>query len=427
MYNFSKTNASILQLGLARSGYYNGAVDGIIGERTTDAIERFLKDNNLEQNENQDVFLMDLLERLLTYLAGYVVKSVALGDTFYSLAEKYNTTVRQIEIANPNVNPNNLKMGEKLVVPITESSTITNLNYNSFLVRAVELGISKRYPFCELIPIGRSVWGKMIYLLKMGEGDKEIFFNGEHHANEWITTPIVLKYFEKCAEALANGEAIGKRSAEEIFKKVKLCVVAAVNPDGLDIVNESITESRKAEIKKLSDNYPSIKYPQGWKANANGVDLNLNYPAGWEKARDIKYEAGYTMPGPRDFVGAAPLDQPESICIYNLTVLSKFLLTISYHTQGAVIYWKYLDFMPEYSKEIGERLAAASGYELEITPATSGYAGYKDWFIQTYNRPGYTIEAGVGENPLPISDFDRIYKENEPLMTEAIESVIELL
>ena len=38
--------------------------------------------------------------------------------------------------------------------------------------------------------------------------------------------------------------------------------------------------------------------------------------------------------------------------------------------------------------------------------------GYKDWFIQIYNRPGYTIEAGLGENPLPISQFDIIYKDN---------------
>ena len=38
--------------------------------------------------------------------------------------------------------------------------------------------------------------------------------------------------------------------------------------------------------------------------------------------------------------------------------------------------------------------------------------GYKDWFIQTYNSPGYTIEAGLGENPLPISQFDKIYKDN---------------
>ncbi len=31
------------------------------------------------------------------------------------------------------------------------------------------------------------------------------------------------------------------------------------------------------------------------------------------------------------------------------------------------------------------------------------YGGYKDWFIQDFNRPGYTLELGEGQNPLPMS------------------------
>ena len=49
---------------------------------------------------------------------------------------------------------------------------------------------------------------------------------------------------------------------------------------------------------------------------------------------------------------------------------------------------------------------------MEDTPTVSGYAGYKDWFIQDFNLPGYTIEAGLGENPLPISQFNQIYNDN---------------
>ena len=52
-------------------------------------------------------------------------------------------------------------------------------------------------------------------------------------------------------------------------------------------------------------------------------------------------------------------------------------------------------------------------------PYESSFAGYKDWFIQTFNRPGYTIEAGLGVNPLPISDFNQIYRDNERLLVLA--------
>ena len=54
----------------------------------------------------------------------------------------------------------------------------------------------------------------------------------------------------------------------------------------------------------------------------------------------------------------------------------------------------------------------ASGYTVENVPFNSSFAGYKDWFIQDYNKPGFTIEAGIGQNPLPISQFDEIYKNN---------------
>lgn len=53
-----------------------------------------------------------------------------------------------------------------------------------------------------------------------------------------------------------------------------------------------------------------------------------------------------------------------------------------------------------------------AGYSVENVPFNSSFAGYKDWFIQDYNLPGYTIEAGLGNNPLPISQFDKIYSDN---------------
>ena len=125
------------------------------------------------------------------------------------------------------------------------------------------------------------------------------------------------------------------------------------------------------------------------------------------------------MPGPRDFVGSYPLSEPESRAMVNITNQNGYQLTLSYHTQGEVIFWKYDDLEPPRSFEIGRRLAAVSGYALEETPPESANAGYKDWFILNFNKPGYTIEAGLGINPLPLSQFETIYRDNEPLMTEA--------
>lgn len=109
---------------------------------------------------------------------------------------------------------------------------------------------------------------------------------------------------------------------------------------------------------------------------------------------------------------SGPLTEPESLAIYNFTLAHNFRLVLSYHSQGEVIYWQFQNYNPPNSLYIGQQFSYASGYSLEETPYNSSFAGYKDWFIQNYNRPGYTIEVGLGENPLPISQFDKIYYDN---------------
>ena len=142
------------------------------------------------------------------------------------------------------------------------------------------------------------------------------------------------------------------------------------------------------------------------------MDLNLQFPAGWENAKLIKYSQGFTSPAPRDFVGFGPLTEPESLALYNFTLKHNFKLVIAYHTQGKEIYWQFQDYAPQKAEEIGKIFSNVSGYSLSEVPYNSSFAGYKDWFLQQYQRPGYTIEAGIGENPLPLSQFNDIYNNN---------------
>lgn len=111
-------------------------------------------------------------------------------------------------------------------------------------------------------------------------------------------------------------------------------------------------------------------------------------------------------------MGYGPLTEPESLAIYNFTLSHNFRLVIAYHTQGQEIYWNFQNINPPRGLEIARSFSNASGYSVENVPYNSSFAGYKDWFIQDFNRPGYTIEAGIGENPLPISQFNEIYNDN---------------
>lgn len=47
------------------------------------------------------------------------------GDTFYSIAKKFNVRMKDVESANPNIVPAKLKVGDKVQIPAASSSTST--------------------------------------------------------------------------------------------------------------------------------------------------------------------------------------------------------------------------------------------------------------------------------------------------------------
>lgn len=402
----------LVQLALTRAGA-ELMVDGVFGVRTQDALISFQTSKEIEPSGYVDA---QTEEELRPYLLGYRIVETRNGDSFYNLAVRYSTTVSAIRLANPQVRPQNLPSGTLLTVPLGFDLVATNVHYTYYYLSLLVNGLLKRYPFCSVASIGQSVLGKRLYCLQIGRGRQALMYNGAHHANEWITVPLLMCFFERYAAALASGTSIFGLNAQSLYEKTNLFVVPMVNPDGVDLVNGVASDAVVRSAKDIANKFSDIPFPSGWKANIEGVDINLNYPAQWERAKAIKFAQGYDMPAPRDYVGTAPLTAPESQAMANLTRTNDFLLTLSYHSQGEVIYWKFDDYLPPRSLEIGEAFSKTSGYALELTPTASGAAGYKDWFIQEYNRPGYTVEVGRGENPLPLSQFDEIYKNNLGIM-----------
>ena len=280
--------------------------------------------------------------------------------------------------------------------------------------------IAERYPFTKLEKVGTTDFQRPIWMLTVGTGKRRVLFTAAHHANEWITALVLLKYAEDLAEAIADQGILFGQRAKEMADAVTIHLIPLVNPDGVDLVNGALNEdSQYALAKTLAENYPAIPFPNGWKANLLGTDLNLQYPAGWLQAREIKFSQGYTKPGPRDYVGRSPLNQMETEALAQLTEKLNPELVLAYHSQGKEIYWKFKEYVVPGARELGEVMARVSGYRLADTPEESAYAGYKDWFIQTFRRPGYTVEVGQGENPLPLRQFPEIYRDNVPLLNIA--------
>ena len=348
---------------------------------------------------------------LLPWLTGYRHYRVVPGDTYSRIASRYGTTVRALITANPNQDPLRLYVGQVLTVPLGFEVVPTDVPFTYELLSLCLEGLKARYPFLTARAVGESLYGRKVWQIAVGLGPRRVLYNAAHHANEWITVPVLLKFLEAYARAVSENGKLYGFPAQALYQRTTLHLVPMVDPDGVDLVTGGLREGDPgwAEARALADSYPEIPFPAGWKANLRGVDLNLNYPARWEQAREIKFAQGWDRPGPRDYVGPAPLSEPETEALAGLTDRTRPELTLSLHTQGNVIYWKFGNLEPAGARELGERFAAVSGYALEDVPYASGFAGYKDWFILTRDRPGYTVEVGAGTNPLPLSQFDDIY------------------
>lgn len=299
---------------------------------------------------------------------------------------------------------------------VPENTPITSVE-NTRVIRE----LVQRYPFCRTEVIANTAFQRPITTLVIGTGPRKVLFTASHHANEWITTPVLLRFAEEFAEAIQTGGTIYDMDAGELSRQVTIYMVPMVNPDGVDLVTGAIQRGNIQYdlASRLGENYPLIPFPNGWKANLLGVDLNLQYPAGWLQAREIKFSQGYTLPGPRDYVGRAPLNQLESRALAEYTEYIDPALVLAYHAQGKEIYWQFADIRVPGAEELGRKMADASGYTLADVPYASGFAGFKDWFVQEFGRPGYTIEVGQGMNPLPITQLPEIYQDNLPILVIA--------
>lgn len=411
----------LLQLALNRAGFGPLQTDGIFGALTQEALRRFQRGNGLLAD---GIAGAHTHRALLPWYTGYTVHRLRAGESFWLLAQRYGVSAAAIALANPGLDPERLSIGTAVTVPLPFPLVPTDIDWCSQLVDYCVQGLAARYSFLRRASIGRSVLGRPLWSLTLGQGGSRVLYNAEHHANEWITTVLLLRFVEELAAAFAAGTELGGLSAAALLSDTTLALIPAVNPDGMDLVTGELRGGEAWDrARQIASAYPRFPFPSGWKANLEGVDLNLQYPAGWEQARANKFAQGIVSHAPADFVGGAPLEAPEARALYDFTLRFDPALIQAWHTQGEVIYWRYLDYEPPGSRQIADTFASLSGYSVEETPFASGFAGYKDWFIQDYMRPGYTLEAGRGVNPLPITDFEAIYRDARGILLAGMAAV----
>lgn len=360
----------------------------------------------IDSNPNVNPLALQILQTIK--IPGYVTTpyTIQRGDSIWGIAQRMNMPTDAIFLMNPTLNPNQLQIGQEILLPVRVTWRVVNgkqdYDYSTMLndIRTLQV----IYPFLKNNSIGNSVLGNPIPVLNIGNGQKRVHFNASFHANEWITTSVVMTFLNDYLLSLTNNSSIRGLYTWPLYLQTTLNIVPMVNPDGVDLVLNGPPADETIRSNLIEWNNGSTDF-SGWKANINGVDLNDQFPAEWELER----ENNPKTPGPRDYGGESPLSQPESIAMAELTKEMDFARVLAFHTQGKVIFWGFQGLEPPESEQLVNEFARVSGYEPVQT--IDSYAGFKDWFIQDWRRPGFTVELGLGTNPLPISQFEEIYED----------------
>lgn len=264
----------------------------------------------------------------------------------------------------------------------------------------------------EIFSVGKSVLGKEIYATHIGSDDGvQILIQAGIHAREYITSLLLVEL----ARNIHNNDMI---------KSGGIYFVFLTNPDGAQISLDGL-DSVDCEITKrylLLGNNENTNFST-YKANINQVDLNTNFDADWGNGSQNVF-----CPKSENFVGFYPNSEREVQNLINLTLKTKPLLTISYHSKGNIIYYGFEgQSQANISRDmaIGEALSESTNYPLIFTENSTG--GYKDWCIQKLTIPSYTIEVGDDSlaHPIEEENLPEIYARNKNVPIIALEKAIE--
>ena len=285
--------------------------------------------------------------------------------------------------------------------------------YDYFERKKVIDNLCEEYTFLKKGIIGKSCSGKGIPLLKLGSGESYSLIVAGVHGSERITTNVLLMFIEELCHTLKNDGCMAEIKVLKALKGRGVIFLPCLNPDGCDI--SLLGKKACGEFGDKIENLCRGDFDH-WNANLRGVDLNHNFDAGWEDLRKKEKEMGIFGPSPTRFGGYKPHSEPETVALTDLCQRINIRHCMALHSQGEVIYWSYGNKTPPKSRKIAEILATSSGYALDVPMGIANGGGFKDWFIEKFQRSGFTVELGLGKNPLPIEEAEEIYNQIKEML-----------
>lgn len=272
------------------------------------------------------------------------------------------------------------------------------------------------YPeFTKQEVIGKSVEGRNIYALRLGNGKKEILMDASFHAREHMTTNVLLEMIDSYSYAYYTKSKFNGYNVKSTLDTTSIWFLPMMNPDGVMLVQQGLSSLKIASNKKIAKQYSQKGSYKHWKANARGVDLNRNFDG-------VNWYKQYKKKGPENYVGPSAVSEPESKAFVNFVNKHNFKSNISYHSSGQVIYWGGVQNSKELARDrkLVNQIANVTRYSpVKPWPLAKNYqvgsGNSTAWLIRVKRIPAITVEIAPyqGDKPVALSQWYSIWNKNK--------------
>jgi carboxypeptidase T len=317
-----------------------------------------------------------------------------------------------------------LQMTEPYLATFATAAAVSGYHTVASLEQDLRRLAEEHSEIAELQQIGRSVEGRPLWALRIGErrgSTRKVAFLGCHHAREWISVEVPYLLAE---HLLANSTT---EPVQGWLQRSEIWVAPMVNPDGHEF---SRTDNRLWRKNRRRNPGGSI-----------GVDPNRNYGYMWGT---LNISTSSHVPSDETYVGPRAFSEPEVRAVRNLMARELFDGVLSYHSYSQLILypWGYTyepieddadrDEMRGLAEDMERLIRGVHGETYVAQQASQLYptAGdTTDWAYGVYDVPSLTIElrpasALDGGFILPASQIEPTWEENRPAALEFIRHVL---
>lgn len=246
--------------------------------------------------------------------------------------------------------------------------------------------------------LGRSILGRKIPLITLGEGKRAVVYVAAHRGTEAITTGVLLDFIADYLKQYERHATVFEYPLEYLFRERKIYIVPMLNPDGVSYVIDGVEEKNPLRERLLAMNGGSEDF-SCWRANARGVDLNHNYDANFSEYKKQEIAVGIFNGAPEGYSGEFPESEPETaaLCRFLRAKREEIAGVLTLHLGGEEICCSCADQLTAKSMAAGRVLSRFTGYRLVRPEGLSMQGSLTDWCISALERPSYTLKCGKGE------------------------------